>query len=138
VSLDDFNRYLEKNRQDLDFFGAIFPQLKKMTLDAVKSTYPKLDPFKRINSFELFGLDFMLDDDGKPWLIEINANPCLETSCAVLNRVIPPLIENVCKLAIDPLYPPPSKVYHISYHLSGPKLNVAKFQTILISQIDLK
>ena len=25
VSLEDFNRYLEKNRQDLDFFGTIFP-----------------------------------------------------------------------------------------------------------------
>lgn len=81
-----------------------------MALDAVKSVFFKLDPFKRMNSFELFGLDFMVDEDGKPWLIEINANPCLEISCSVLNRIIPALIENIWKVAIDPIYPPPATV----------------------------
>ena len=49
----------------------------------------------------------MLDENFKPWLIEFNANPCLETTCMVLNRLIIPLIENVWRIAIDPLYPPP-------------------------------
>jgi tubulin monoglycylase TTLL3/8 len=80
-----------------------------MALDAVKSVYYKIDPFKRINTFELFGLDYMLDEEAKPWLIEINANPCLEISCSVLNRIIPALVENIWKVAIDPLYPPPTQ-----------------------------
>lgn len=49
----------------------------------------------------------MLDEECRPWLIEINANPCLEISCSVLNRIIPALIENIWKIAIDPLFPPP-------------------------------
>ena len=30
------------------------------------------------NTYELFGLDFMIDDSYHVWLIEVNTNPCLE------------------------------------------------------------
>jgi hypothetical protein len=34
----------------------------------------------------------MIDSNFKPWLIEINSNPCLEISCPLLGRIIPGLI----------------------------------------------
>jgi tubulin monoglycylase TTLL3/8 len=52
----------------------------------------------------------MIDSSNKAWLIEVNNNPCLETSCSLLNRIIPSVIENVFKIAIDPMFPPPIKV----------------------------
>lgn len=51
--------------------------MKHLTLQAVKATYMSLDPNKRQHNFELLGMDFMIDEDLKPWLIEINTNPCL-------------------------------------------------------------
>ena len=42
---------------------------------------------------QLFGLDFMITDEFQPLLIEVNMNPCLETSCNLLNRLIPNLVE---------------------------------------------
>lgn len=30
--------------------------------------------------FELFGYDFMIDENKKVWLIEVNTNPCIEES----------------------------------------------------------
>ncbi len=27
--------------------------------------------------FEIYGFDFMIDEELKPWLIEINTNPCI-------------------------------------------------------------
>jgi len=40
------------------------------------------------NSFELFGYDFMIDDQFKVYLIEVNTNPCLETPCSLLSSLI--------------------------------------------------
>jgi hypothetical protein len=42
-------------------------------------------------------MDFMIDLNLKPWLIEINTNPCLELSSPLLGRLIPSLVENVFK-----------------------------------------
>lgn len=49
----------------------------------------------------------MIDEDMKPWLIEVNTNPCLETCCPLLARLISHLIENTIRVAIDPMFPPP-------------------------------
>jgi D-alanine-D-alanine ligase-like ATP-grasp enzyme len=38
-----------------------------------------MNPNKRKNCFELFGFDFLLDEDFRLWLIEINTNPFLGT-----------------------------------------------------------
>ena len=45
----------------------------------------------------LFGLDFMIDERFRPWLIEINTNPSLEICCPLLNRLIPTLIEDTLR-----------------------------------------
>ena len=49
----------------------------------------------------------MIDSAFKPWLIEVNTNPCLEVEGTVLSRIIPNLVENVIRIAIDPIFPPP-------------------------------
>jgi D-alanine-D-alanine ligase-like ATP-grasp enzyme len=39
--------------------------------------------------FELFGYDFMIDENKKVWLIEVNTNPCIEESSQLLKGLIP-------------------------------------------------
>jgi len=46
-------------------------------------------------SFELLGLDFMIDDNYNLWLIEVNTNPCLAITSPVTGGIVPGLIENV-------------------------------------------
>jgi len=75
--------------------------------DTIKAVSRKLDPNRRHCTFEIFGYDFMIDEDLKPWLIEVNTNPCLELSSPLLGRLIPAMVENAVKIAIDPLFPPP-------------------------------
>lgn len=60
-----------------------------------------------MNTFECFGLDFMIDDEFKVFLIEVNTNPCLELASPLLARLIPSMLENSLRLVVDPLFPPP-------------------------------
>lgn len=66
--------------------------MRRIAADSIKATAIYLDRCKHENNFELFGLDFMIDEDYKVWLIEINTNPCLELSCGILDRLIPHLL----------------------------------------------
>jgi hypothetical protein len=58
--------------------------------------------------FELYGLDFMVDDRGKSFLIEVNSGPALCRHGHVLQEMIPRMIEEVVQKAIDPCFPPPA------------------------------
>ena len=49
----------------------------------------------------------MIDEDFKTWLIEVNTNSCLELCCPLLAKVIPNMVENAFRIAIDPIFVPP-------------------------------
>ena len=61
----------------------------------------------RGHSFELYGLDFMVTDDGAVLLIEANTSPALFQRGAYLTEMLPRLIEETFQKAIDPVHPPP-------------------------------
>ena len=63
-----------------------------------------MDPYKRLNCFEIFGYDFMIDEDFKIYLIEVNTNPCLETSCPLLARIISEMLDTSLRITVDPLF----------------------------------
>lgn len=67
--------------------------MKKMVADTFEATYSKMDPDRLCHSFEILGYDFMLDEDFKLSLIEVNTNPCLETDSPLLSRIIPEMLD---------------------------------------------
>ena len=62
--------------------------MQKVSWLAVESVADWIDLFSEHN-LEILGLDFMVDQKGKVYLIEINTNPDLTLSCSLLNRLIP-------------------------------------------------
>lgn len=59
-----------------------FQECKQKIYDHIQlslnCTVKKLNEHNRKFTFEIFGYDFMIDETGHPWLIEVNTNPCLE------------------------------------------------------------
>ena len=76
----------------------------KLTIEQVKHL---LNQNNRKNLFEIFGYDFMIDETGKAWLIEVNTNPCLEESSAILRQYIPRMLDDAFKLTVDKIWKKP-------------------------------
>lgn len=55
----------------------VYPKMKRIATDVIHASALNIDPERRVNNFEIFGLDFMIDSNYNVWLIEVNTNPCL-------------------------------------------------------------
>jgi tubulin monoglycylase TTLL3/8 len=136
----EFQAYLDKTcpAKNVCFERDILPQMKKITADCFRAVWGKIDPLKRCNMFELYGLDFMLDEDFKVYLIEVNTNPDLEVKeSPILARLIPTVLDNTFQLAVDPLFPPPpghtqSTKKSVSYELCPEN----KFELVFDERVD--
>ncbi|KAM8787504.1 inactive polyglycylase TTLL10 isoform 2-T2 [Rhynchonycteris naso] len=55
----------------------------------------------KLGYFDLIGCDFLIDDNFKVWLLEMNSNPALHTNCEVLKEVIPGVVMETLDLALE-------------------------------------
>ncbi|CAM9254394.1 unnamed protein product [Scytosiphon promiscuus] len=55
----------------------------------------------RKNSWELYGYDFMVDDQYKPWLIEINSSPACDYSTKVTEQYVQAALTDLLKVTVD-------------------------------------
>ncbi|KAF2761418.1 TTL-domain-containing protein [Pseudovirgaria hyperparasitica] len=56
------------------------------------------------NAFEMFGLDFMVDEDLNTWLLEVNAFPDFKQTGDDLKGIVEGFFEDVVDLAIKPFF----------------------------------
>jgi len=59
--------------------------MKDIIIDCFLAAKSNLNPSKREVCFELMGFDFLIDEDFRVWLIEVNTNPYF----GVLNDNLP-------------------------------------------------
>ena len=55
----------------------------------------------RKNCYELYGADFMLTTDLRPWLLEINSSPALGATTSITSRLCSAVLEDVIKVTVD-------------------------------------
>ena len=72
---------------------------------------------KQKSVFELFGFDFILDEDFRVWLLEVNTNPYLGTPSEHLKKLVPQMLNDMMKIVLDPICPP--RVVPDSHRLNG-------------------
>lgn len=85
------------------------PEFRRLSALSIAAAAEEMSRTSINKSFELLGYDFMIDEDFKSYMIEINSNPCLEFVCPLLTDIITSLIENVVRVALDPQCPPAPK-----------------------------
>ena len=59
---------------------------------------------RRVGCFGLFGYDFMIDEEMKVWLIEVNVNPALTTNTNTLLQAIPPVVHESIRESFSSLF----------------------------------
>ena len=130
LSFAEFQRALDAERLErpepdrsrrIDFANDVWPEIERVTACALGATLgcgtPRdggdHDARRSRNlaqpgaTFEVFGLDFMLARDGSPALIEINTSPALFRHGEVLRTTLPKMMEEVCRLTLDCVFPAP-------------------------------
>lgn len=60
--------------------------MRKIALESLESVKENVQ-FRK-NTFELFGYDFMIDENYKVWLIEVNSSPTMEYSTKITTRLV--------------------------------------------------
>ncbi|XP_063748444.1 protein polyglycylase TTLL10 isoform X2 [Eleginops maclovinus] len=79
--------------------GAFAERMQQIMMQCFLAVKSKLNC--RLGFFDLIGCDFMVDEDFKVWLLEMNCNPALHTNCEVLKEVIPSTVQETLDLTLE-------------------------------------
>jgi hypothetical protein len=98
----EFQRELDRKKTGINFLKDIYPKIVRIVrLTGGAAIQGKMNFLNVKNCFEIFGYDFILDENYKPYLLEINTNPGLEISSPLINQLLPRMIDDAFKLTID-------------------------------------
>ena len=108
LPFETFWEYLKQTfpQYNINFDEHIVARMKDLMIDSFLSVKGELNPSKRRNCFELLGYDFLIDEDFRVWLIEINTNPYLGLPNKFIEGLLPKLINDLSEIVLDPYVKP--------------------------------
>ena len=104
ISYQEFKNFLIEEKIPLENFDKIINKMKFLVKLSFKAVGEKLIKTPNVLSFELFGYDFIIDNEYNPWILEINNNPGLSISSPVIEKIIPRMIDDAFRLTIDKIF----------------------------------
>jgi len=97
---EELSNYIKELNQGEDLWSTkIKPMMKKIIVWSLECVQDNIPSRKR--SCELFGYDFMIDDNFNPWLIEINSSPAMDYSSAITEKLVKTVCEDTIKVIVD-------------------------------------
>ena len=104
ISYNEFKNFLLEEQVPLENFDKIINKMKFLVKLSFQSVGDKLIKTPQVLSFELFGYDFIIDNEYNPWILEINNNPGLSISSPVIEKIIPRMMDDAFRLTIDKIF----------------------------------
>ena len=104
ISFETFQNELDKQGKNINFYNTVFPKITRIIAISANSAKSKINILNRQNCFEIFGYDFILDNNFEPFLLEINTNPGLEISSPLIEMLVPRMIDDAFRLTIDEVF----------------------------------
>lgn len=77
----------------------IYPRMKEIVKWSLMCAVDAIE--HRKNSWELYGFDFMIDEDYNAWLIEINSSPACDYSTKVTERYVQKALVELLTVVLD-------------------------------------
>lgn len=108
LSFKDFQDYLDTEFPiyNLDFNRDFLPRIKDLMIDAYLSGKKNMHKSKRKSVFEFLGFDFLIDEDFRVWLIEVNTNPYLGIPNDYIDKLLPLMLDDLLDITLDHYIPP--------------------------------
>ncbi|XP_035200808.1 inactive polyglycylase TTLL10 isoform X2 [Oxyura jamaicensis] len=103
--MEHFNSYVNEKFMKTkglpkDWVFTVFTKrMQQIMLQCFLAAKHKLD--RKLGYFDLIGCDFLIDENFKVWLLEMNANPALHTNCKVLRDIIPIVVYESLDLVLE-------------------------------------
>lgn len=88
LSCEYLKNYI-KDKKNIDWDDEIQPVIEKIVISTLKACKGKIQHRER--SFEIFGFDILLDENFKPWLLEVNLSP----ACAKRTHFLKEMLQNM-------------------------------------------
>ena len=98
-----FNQF-KQELKDISLFNKIYNRICYIVRLTISSAKQRINLLNRKKCFEIFGYDFLIDENLNPFLIEVNTNPGLEESSPLIAMLTPRMIDDALKLTIDEEY----------------------------------
>ena len=109
ISFNTFQSFLNKSNIKYSVKDNLVPELKNIIAISMKSVKYKINMKNRKHCYELFGYDFILDKNLKPYLLEVNTNPGLDESSPLIEQLVPRMIEDSIRLTLNDLFEIPDE-----------------------------
>ena len=106
VPFYDFQKFINETYPEKNYKLNIdlMDKIKEIICITMRSVKDKINKNNRNYQFEIFGYDFMLDEDFNVFLIEINTNPGLEESSPWIKIIVPRMLDDALRLTLDQLF----------------------------------
>ena len=104
ISYQKIKNFLVEENISLENFDKIIKKMKFLVKLSFKAVGEKLIKAPVILCFELFGYDFIIDNEYNPWTLKINNNHGLSISSPMLAKLIPRMMDDAFRLTIDKIF----------------------------------